>query len=116
MGIVQQVYEVTKELHELVDAAYEKDNRDAHIESVEALLEKRDALLEQLEPPYSREERMMGLQIVEMNEHVKVGLQRLKQEVKVDIQQLNKQKQHGQKYRNPYGNTSMDGMFLDKRN
>jgi flagellar protein FliT len=116
MSYVQQVFDLTTKLINELQVLQRDELRDEQIERVEKLLQEREDLLQFVQPPYNVEEQRIGKEMVQLNTVVMEGLAQLKNEVKVDIQNLNKQKQHGQKYRNPYGNISIDGMFLDKRN
>lgn len=115
MSVVDSLHHLTKQLLDEVSGASDKDLRDSHIVNIVDWLDQRDALMEQLQPPYNHEEKRLGKEITEWNAIIHEKLHLLKQEIKQDITQLKVQKSSNQKYVNPYQNTAVDGMFYDKR-
>ncbi|WP_078414310.1 hypothetical protein [Priestia abyssalis] len=115
MSAVQQVYGITKELYELALSSPSSEERDFYIEKIEELLEKRQKLLPQVQPPFSPEEQKLGREIVQMNQVIDEQLKGQKEEISIDIRKLKQKQQKTNKYTNPYENLSFDGTFYDKR-
>jgi len=115
VSVVSDVYSLTKQLYELVQTLPSSEERDSYIERVEGLLEQRQQLLPQIQPPFSEEEQQLGQEIIQMNEVIDGQLKQRKEEVSVDIRKLKQKQQKTNKYANPYENLSFDGTFYDKR-
>ncbi|MBM7570232.1 flagellar protein FliT [Aquibacillus albus] len=116
MNRMEQVYETTMELHQLLDGEKIKENRDGTIDSINKLLGKRSDLLKGIEPPYTDQEKEVGQQVVQLDRVIQSKMGMLFQTIKSEIKTVKKQKQSNQKYKNPYQNLSnFDGMFLDSK-
>jgi flagellar protein FliT len=116
MSLVQQIYEVTSKLYELLQIVItDQNHRDKVINEVENLLEIRQQLLSDLKGPFSEEEKELGQQIIEFNKVIDEKLDQLKLDVQTDMNKVKKQKTSNEKYVNPYKNVSFDGMFFDKK-
>ncbi|MFC3886545.1 flagellar protein FliT [Bacillus songklensis] len=115
MSVVLQVYEITKQLYELVTISPSGEERDSYIRRIEELLGQRQRLLPQVKSPFSEEETKLGQEIVQMNQVIDGHLKQRKEEVSVDIRKLKQKQQKTNKYINPYENLSFDGTFYDKR-
>lgn len=116
MSIVIELYQVTEALYSEVQKQESKDDREEQIEQINKLLEDRQCLLDKLQPPFNKEENKLGQQIVQLNKVIDTQLQKIFNEIKVDIKELKVKKEKSTKYSNPYESLSMDGMFFDKRN
>lgn len=90
--------------------------RDDKIERVTKLIDRREGLLSQINPPFTGEEQQLGREVLLLNQQVDHLLKLQKQEIQRDIQEINKKKRSSNKYTNPYESLSVDGMFYDKRN
>jgi flagellar protein FliT len=115
VSVVVELFSVTKELHELLHQPVSKVQRDEIIETIQELLDKRDLLIEKLQPPYNEEEQELGMQIVSLNEAIAEKLQQLKQQIQQDLKMIKQKKTANQNYMNPYQPLSLDGMFYDKK-
>jgi flagellar protein FliT len=111
-----QVYALTEQLFELVSKPFEKEERDACIQQITSLLDKREQLITDVRPPFATNEREQFQQIVLWNESITKRFAEIKQHIQKDMMQLKKTKSSNQQYVNPYQNLSTsDGMFYDKR-
>ncbi|MFF2853136.1 flagellar protein FliT [Peribacillus sp. NPDC058002] len=90
--------------------------RDDKIERVTKLIDRREGLLSQINPPFTGEEQQLGRAVLLLNQQVDHLLKLQKQEIQRDIQEINKKKRSSNKYTNPYESLSVDGVFYDKRN
>jgi flagellar protein FliT len=115
MTAVQRCYDLTKELLQGVQSIND-ENRDDIISQIEGLLEKRQIILEQIKPPFSKEENALGKEMAKMNRALDTKLKLISSEIKRDMNGLNKKKTSAKKYTNPYESVNFDGMFYDKRN
>lgn len=93
-----------------------EENRDDVIARAEDMLEQREIILQQLNPPFSNEEQQMGKQLIEQQSELDQLLQALKNQIQKDMNGLNKKKTSVHKYVNPYEALQNDGAFYDKRN
>lgn len=111
-----QVYAITEQLFHLVSKPVEKEERDACIQKITSLLDKREQLITDVHPPFTANERERFQQIVLWNESITKRFAEIKQHIQKDMIQLKKTKSSNQQYVNPYKNLSTsDGMFYDKR-
>jgi flagellar protein FliT len=108
-------HSITKQLHEAVRSDVNDNNRDALIEKIEKLLEERQVLLNNIRPPFTDEEHILGKQMMEWNQVIDRRLISLRNDIKRDINGLTKKKTTVQRYSNPYENMQSDGMFYDKK-
>lgn len=116
MSAVEECYEVTKQLLALVQKEVGEDEREAIIEKIESLLEKRETLLSHIHPPFTAIEEQMGKQMIEWNREIDKSLKKLQMQIQVDMQGIKKKKTSVQKYVNPYESLQPDGIYYDKRN
>ena len=110
------VYQITKQLEELLSVQVTSKNRAEVIDQVDELLEQRQKHLIQIYPPYSEQEKQVGKQVVQMNKHINQKMQIIFDALKKDIQQMNHQRKSTNSYTNPYKNVqTIDGMFMDSK-
>ena len=116
MNRVQALYDTTAQLDTLVSQTVTSENREEVVNSLTALLEVRSGQMEELKPPFTTEENLLGKELLPMNERISKQVQQIFDQLKVDIRTIKKQKQSGKKYINPYASMqTLDGRFLDKR-
>ena len=110
------LYHVTKELKKVLDQPITSKNREAIIKEMNLLIEKRGNTMEHITPPFTEEEKLIGQEIVVLNEQIKKKMNHLFEELKQDMRLVNKQKESNRSYINPYRNMkSTDGMYLDSK-
>ncbi|MGD6958955.1 flagellar protein FliT [Rossellomorea aquimaris] len=114
MSSVLLSYTITKQLKEALEQVTDV-NREATIEEVESLLEKRQSVLGTIKPPYTQDEQELGKQMIAWNRQIDRQLAQLRLEIKRDMNGLTKKKTSVQKYSNPYESLQYDGMFYDKK-
>jgi len=112
----EQVYQLSEQLYHLVSKPLAKDARDERIEQITSLLEKREQVLSQVQPPFTSSEKELFQQILTWNDVITAKFTELKAQIQQDMIQAKKSKTTTQQYVNPYQNVSTsDGMFYDKR-
>ncbi|WRP06156.1 flagellar protein FliT [Rossellomorea aquimaris] len=114
MSSVLLCYTITKQLKEALEKVND-ENREATIEEVETLLEKRQSVLGTVKPPYTQDEQELGKQMIAWNQQIDRQLAQLRLEIKRDMNGLTKKKTSVLKYSNPYESLQYDGMFYDKK-
>ncbi|MCC3648570.1 flagellar protein FliT [Cytobacillus oceanisediminis] len=113
MGSVQTFYDATQKLIALLEDT--GLDRDAKIDQVEMLLEKRQQAMAGMAPPYSDAEKDLGARLISLNAKVTQLMTREKLFIQKDIKDLSVKKESTGKYANPYQSIATDGMFYDKR-
>lgn len=113
---MKRIYDLTVSLYAyLQQEDRKKEDRELTIEKVEKLLEERQALLEQMKPPYSDVDRELGGEIALYDEKINTLFKATLNDIKRDMTMLKHKKQQNNKYENPYASSYGDGMFFDKR-
>lgn len=112
--VLQSFHDISTELLTVLQDQKIAD-RDERIDRIMQLLDQREELLSQIQPPFSDEEIQLGRQSMILNQHLDQLLLLQKQEIQRDIKELNQKKKTSNKYTNPYENLSTDGMFYDKK-
>jgi flagellar protein FliT len=113
---VQNCFDITKELFGILTASNSSEqDRDQTIERIDNLIDKREGVLKDIQSPFSEEEKELGQQMVKMNKVIDNKLSLLREEIKRDMNGINKKKTNVKKYSNPYENMQSDGVYYDKR-
>ncbi|MBB4824512.1 flagellar protein FliT [Sporosarcina luteola] len=106
--------DISKELL-LATAQLEVDKRDAVIETIERLLDERDALQREILPPFTSEEELAGRDLVVLEKQVLQSLSLYSKRIRADISATQSKKEHMKNYVNPYGKVARDGTFYDTK-
>lgn len=115
MGELKAVYEITKQLEEVLNQISNVDRTEL-IQQVNELIEQREEMIQRLSKPYSSEEIKIGRQIIHMNDLIKEKMDLLYQNVKEDMKQVQKRKTQSYSYLKPYGDLKTpDGMYMDDK-
>ncbi|WP_299093528.1 flagellar protein FliT [uncultured Metabacillus sp.] len=116
MSSIEKVYGITKQLFELMSHPVIKDTRDDVIQRITSMLDHREELLKEVQPPFTENDKRAFEQIVAWNKVINTKFTDLKQQIQLDMVQLKRAKSSKQQYVNPYQHVSTsDGMFYDKR-
>lgn len=116
MNRVQEVYDVTLKMNEILSETVSTHNRDTVIEQIQKLLQQRETLLLELKKPFTKEETLLGQKLVDINKEVQEKMDQHFTALKLEMKQIKKQKHSNKNYVNPYRNVAvMDGMYLDKK-
>lgn len=116
MGVVHDVWRVTKELLEATALPWPSEEREERLRTVDRLLRERQELLWKLRPPYSEEEQRLGREIVAWNREIEARLRQVRDEIGSDLRITEAKRQANARYVHPYEQPlSFDGMFYDKR-
>lgn len=116
MGVVHDVWRVTKELLEATALPWPSEDREERLRTVDRLLQERQELLWKLRPPYSEEEQRLGREIVAWNREIEARLRQVRDEIGSDLRITEAKRQANARYVHPYEQPlSFDGMFYDER-
>ncbi|MGG3821725.1 flagellar protein FliT [Geobacillus thermodenitrificans] len=116
MGVVHDVWVVTKQLLEATALPWPAEERETRLSQVNELLRRREGLLHKLRPPYSEEEQQLGREIVAWNQEIEARLRQVRDEIRSDLRMAGAKRQANAHYVHPYEQPlSFDGMFYDKR-
>ena len=92
-----------------------EDERDVFIEEIETFLEKRQALISQLEGTILPNEKELGKAVMTLHEKINERLEAFQKQLKADMNHFQLKKKQSKKYDNPYAATQNEGVFFDKR-
>ncbi|MFC0525427.1 hypothetical protein ACFFGV_17725 [Pontibacillus salicampi] len=111
--VMISIYEITKKMNAYLDNT-SSQTRVKTFEEVNALLDARSTLLNQLED-INKEDPLL-VTIKQLNQEVDAKINQNFTSLKNEMIQFRKQYSSNEKYRNPYKNVSgFDGMYLDKK-
>ncbi|TMN21350.1 flagellar protein FliT [Lentibacillus cibarius] len=116
MNRLQNLWDTTNLLHDVLTEAMETKNREKNIERINELVEYRGELLQQVVPPFTDDEKRLGKQLILLNEQVQEKMDTLFTTLKQEMKQMKKQKKSNRTYIDPYEHVkTIDGMFLDSK-
>lgn len=115
MSTIEECLQITVRLIELAQLS-EETHRDEAIQEIEDLLEKRSKLLPIIKGPYSSAEMTAGKKLLDLDQELTLQLNRMRLDVRQNINELEQKKTMAARYMNPYAATQQqDGAFYDKR-
>lgn len=116
MNRLNELYEVTKELDNLLSNKATINNRQEVIDKVNHLVEKRSSYLSNLTPPYTKEEEQIGEKLIIMNNRIQKELDILFESLKTEMKQVKQQKKSAHSYITPYNKLgATDGVYMDTK-
>lgn len=116
MAKLDTIYDVTNKIEHILNQSITTQNRESIISEVTTLIEERGRMMEELTPPFSEQEKLLGKKVVALNVQIEKKMELMFESLKQDIRKMNKQKESNRSYINPYGDIkSTDGMYLDSK-
>lgn len=119
MEKLNMLLQISAKLFEHLSVSPKSDNRDEYINTINYMLDKRGAIIEELMNDGFRfdEQNHIHRTLLELDNGIKKRLAAVMDAVKQDMANLQKTKKSEQQYFNPYSNVRvMDGMYYDKKN
>ncbi|WHP39929.1 flagellar protein FliT [Lysinibacillus boronitolerans] len=119
MEKLNMLLQISAKLFEHLSVSPKSDNRDEYINTINYMLDKRGAIIEELMNDGFRfdEQNRIHRTLLELDNGIKKRLADVMDAVKQDMANLQKTKKSEQQYYNPYSNVRvMDGMYYDKKN
>lgn len=111
---LQECFKVTEDLIKVLNKV-DSNDRDASIDRITELLEKRNMIVSTIKSPFSNDEMEFGKSLVEQNKLLNSLLEKVKLDIQKDLSTLSKRKRSMNRYVNPYDTIQSDGFFYDKR-
>ncbi|SHF89106.1 flagellar protein FliT [Ornithinibacillus halophilus] len=116
MNRLKKIYDITVEIEHSLNKEIDSSDREALINHINQLIEKRGIYMEEATDPFTDEEIKLGKEVVRMNQRIQPKMDAIFLEIKKEIKQMKKKKTSNKNYVNPYQSVqTMDGMFLDKK-
>ncbi|MER2105295.1 MAG: flagellar protein FliT [Solibacillus sp.] len=115
---LQALLQISAKLYDKLTTVPEDDVRNGFIEEIEATLDERGILTQQLsDAGFAYDEtNKLHRTLFELDKGIRERLERVLQSVKQDMKDLQATKKSEQPYMNPYGHVqTMDGMYYDKK-
>ncbi|MCK1986526.1 flagellar protein FliT [Lysinibacillus fusiformis] len=119
MQQINQLLQTSASLFKLLGDIPKGEERDEYIKTINNMLDKRGATIEDLMNEGFRfdEQNRVHRTLLELDNGIKERLAAVMSAVKQDMANLQKTKKSEQQYFNPYANVRvMDGMYYDKKN
>lgn len=113
---LKELENVTERLATLVQEPFSANNRDQVLEQIDHLLNEREKLIKQINPPLSNDDQQLIKKIYEKDQEINLKLNHHFLNLKEGIHHMKMQRSSTGKYLNPYSNvTSNDGSYWDKK-
>ncbi|SET09729.1 flagellar protein FliT [Oceanobacillus limi] len=116
MNRMKDIYDITLQLNEIVNQDITAKNRQAVIEQINQLIDKRGNAMHEAKPPFSAEEKLIGEKLIPLNKDIEAKMRVIFDDLKQEMKQSKKQKKSNKTYINPYDKVqTADGMFMDRK-
>lgn len=106
-GITEQILKLSPQVSD--------SQRDEMIANVEAFLDERDKLQQQIAAPFTPEEEVLGKELVALEVDIQKKLAQLTKEIRVDISESQLKSDNMKSYVNPYSSLGQDGTYYDTK-
>lgn len=113
MSSLKELVSVTDELNRLLDQMT-ASNRLELLEKIDEVLNKRQALFDQLDFSSIKNEPVIK-QLLSDEQLIKSKMQQIFHNIKNDLRMINKKRASGESYINPYQSLQVDGVFFDQK-
>lgn len=115
MSAVQECLRLTEDL--LVILRNENTwEREQLINKIDESLLRRENLMSHIQPPFSGEDKMAGMKLLELNKELSFLLERIHSNILRELNELELKKTSASRYADSYRSASrIDGAFYDKR-
>ena len=123
-NVLAEFLQVTKEIQNQSKALHSnmKDNEAGQVENLQSLFDKRQQLIDELEPymqqstfQWTDEDKQIIHQLKDLQQMIQPLMTGLHQSFKTQMNQINQTKQGSRKFVRAYQNVSTEGSFIDKR-
>lgn len=114
MEALVQFIKKTKELEKILDEQIPSEDREEYLIKIQELLDERQKHLSEF-PDLSALREHTKLELMELEKKINSLMEQQKENIKKDLRTLQLKRKKNKQYSDPYGNFSIDGMFLDKK-
>lgn len=117
MSLVEDYTCITNELIKFlkVNKDSKEDTVEEYIQSVSSLLQQRQEILNQMNPPFSLEEKKLMNLLVSLEEELAKLLETAKLDTANELSKIQTLKRGNNKYVNAYEDFEVDAVFYDKK-
>ncbi|MDL2029470.1 flagellar protein FliT [Bacillus subtilis] len=112
MKNIDQLYSETESM---LSRIQNKPESDELLKQVEDFVAKRSELIQEISLPLSEEERKQMKLVLTWDQLIVKEMERLKQSIAAELQQMKRKRVMHTTYLNPYNNITIDGTYYDKR-
>ncbi|MCY9374637.1 flagellar protein FliT [Bacillus sp. T17B1] len=112
MTNIDQLYTETESMLSHIQNTPESDEL---LRQIEDFVAKRSDLIQEISLPLSEEERKQIKLLLTRDQLIVKEMERLKQSIAAELQQVKKKRVMHTTYLNPYNNLTIDGTYYDKR-
>ncbi|AKE25338.1 MULTISPECIES: flagella biosynthesis regulatory protein FliT [Bacillus] len=112
MNNIDQLYTETKSMLSHIQNTPESDEL---LKQIEDFVATRSELIQEISLPLSEEERKQMKLILTWDQLIVKEMERLKQSIATELQQIKRKRVMHTTYLNPYNNITIDGTYYDKR-
>ncbi len=117
MSLMKDIYLQTSTLIDFLKEFPEGDEeRDLFLGQLNQRLEERERIIKQMEgQPLSEQEKKLGHELIKLNKKLTERMEQIQTIIRANLAQLEKKKESGLKYENPYEGPTSDGVFFDQQ-
>ncbi|MCY7783401.1 flagellar protein FliT [Bacillus sp. FSL H8-0515] len=112
MKNIDQLYTETESMLSHIQNTPESDEL---LKQIEDFVAKRSDLIQEISLPLSDEERKQIKLVLTWDQLIVKEMERLKQSIAAELQQVKRKRVMHTTYLNPYNNLTIDGTYYDKR-
>ena len=119
MELTQSLLQVSAKLYQHLTNIPADEKREAYIETIHSLLDKRGLLIEKMrEDDFQVDlKNKSHTMLVELDKGIRERLNKVMKTIQIDLKDIQNTKKNEQQYMNPYASVQvMDGRYYDKKN
>jgi len=116
MSRLEELYKLTIDLEATLNQEITNNNREEIIAEINELVDKREKVISDIQPPFTDAENEIGQKVIKLNKTIEQKLEAVFSQLKEEMKQMQKRKKSNRSYINPYGKMkTIDGMYLDSK-
>ncbi|HHY20948.1 MAG TPA: hypothetical protein GX525_03495 [Bacilli bacterium] len=119
IALIKDLYVKSKQLYDHVMSEYPADEakQDDYIENITDLINERQQLVDCVREmaEITASEQQVLEEVLKLDKVIEQKLLEVQKKIGTDLSNLKVKKQKGKQYENPYNNSTVDGVFFDKR-
>ncbi|MGX4767575.1 flagellar protein FliT [Bacillus mojavensis] len=112
---MKQIDQLSIETKSMLSHIQNTPESDELLKQIEDFVAKRNKLIEDISLPLSEEEKKQMKLVLTWDQLIVKEMERLKQSIAVELQQVKRKRAMHTTYLNPYNNITIDGRYYDKR-
>ncbi|MEC1685849.1 flagellar protein FliT [Bacillus mojavensis] len=112
---MKQIDQLSIETKSMLSHIQNTPESDELLKQIEDFVAKRNELIEDISLPLSEEEKKQMKLVLTWDQIIVKEMERLKQSIAAELQQVKRKRAMHTTYLNPYNNITIDGRYYDKR-